>query len=968
MNSIDSFNIANSITCDPEDCILHIKKPTNYHKILHQNIRSLNCNFNSFCTLLARLRFECDIIVLSECWLSHVSNLPILHGYNSYKTNNTYNQNDGLVVYVKNHTIYEVSEPEFVDANCLIIKLNENSILIAIYRPPSFQNLEIFLTSLHTVLLSLNSFKNIMLMGDININLLDTNSQTTAYLDTLCYHGLLPSSYTPTRANNCLDHIVLKTKSLAYSFTLNTSVTDHEAICLCLNKDMNQYVLPKNKVYQKTNFEMLLSECKQTNFEHILLENNLELAMDLFVATISKLILSNSLKIKLPRSKVTIKPWITTGLLRCIKNRDRMHKKIKLEPNNEILKTSYKRYRNYCNNLLKKIKKQYEKNQLLQAKNNSKKLWNTIKIVTNTTRSNSIPQELLSDKNTASSINAINTFFAKVGETLAKKISFIPPPLTATGPLPPNSFVLLPTDCEEVERIIQGLKSDCSPGWDNIGAGALKVISCVITPILTDLLNACIDKGIFPKALKKSIVHPIHKAGDRSCVDNYRPISILTTLSKVYERIVNLRLIKYLEKFNLLADAQYGFRTGRSTDDAIHEFTDFVVKKLDRNYKCLTIFLDLAKAFDTVSVPCLIVKLEELGIRGVPLALFSSYLTDRSQFVKIGNVVSDELSIEYGVPQGSILGPTLFLCYINKLCQLDLTNCRVSSYADDTALTFYSQSWEELFQVAQMGFATVCNWLAANSLTLNAKKTKYITFALKNKLAAHHSGSLIAHSCTFGSGAPCTCPEISRSNKIKYLGVDIDSNLAFRDHIHTISQRVRKLTYLFKHLRHIADKDTLKITYQALVESILSYCIKTWGGAPKTLLLQLERSQRMLLKVSLFKPKLYETAKLYADAGVLTVRQLYLLSTILYQHSRVDSTIVVNKKQNRRHYEVCIQQAVRTSFAQRFFYFRAPRLYNILNKKLNIANTSKFELKKKLFCHLNMLNYVDTENLIEVKR
>ena len=266
---------------------------------------------------------------------------------------------------------------------------------------------------------------------------------------------------------------------------------------------------------------------------------------------------------------------------------------------------------------------------------------------------------------------------------------------------PKDSFVLYETSVEEVDGIVLGLKSDCSAGWDGISSKVLKCARPVLVPVIVNLFNRCIVSGVFPKALKRSIVVPIYKGGQRDCVNNYRPISILPVLSKVLEKVINKRLTHYLEGRKLLSESQYGFRSGKSTNDALHDLTDFVVNKLDSKLKCLSVFIDLAKAFDTVSLPKLLGKLENcFGIRGAPLLLFKDYLSNRTQSVKINDMLNSEKPIACGVPQGSILGPTLFLTYINELCDLALPNCKITSYADDTALTFYGPSWREVYKLA----------------------------------------------------------------------------------------------------------------------------------------------------------------------------------------------------------------------------------------------------------------------------
>ena len=187
--------------------------------------------------------------------------------------------------------------------------------------------------------------------------------------------------------------------------------------------------------------------------------------------------------------------------------------------------------------------------------------------------------------------------------------------------------------------------------------------------------NLSIYTGIFPDAFKRAVVHPIYKSGGRDKVTNYRPISVLSSLSKILERIMNKSLTSFLTKHKLIAQNQFGFRSGTSTEDAVIALTNSLVGKLDSNLNCYGIFLDLTKAFDTVSVPRLVTKIESLGVRGITLELFKDYLRHRGQCARIDSLESEYEELGFGIPQGSILGPTLFLIYINDLCKLSITNC-----------------------------------------------------------------------------------------------------------------------------------------------------------------------------------------------------------------------------------------------------------------------------------------------------
>ncbi|KAL0819437.1 hypothetical protein ABMA28_007542 [Loxostege sticticalis] len=394
------------------------------------------------------------------------------------------------------------------------------------------------------------------------------------------------------------------------------------------------------------------------------------------------------------------------------------------------------------------------------------------------------------------------------------------------------------------------LKTDSAVGYDSIPNTFLKVAKDIIIPPLTILLKLCIEQGIFPKAFKKAIITPVHKGGDRDNVTNYRPISVLTSLSKILEKVLNKRLIEFLENHKILSDCQFGFRSKKSTEDAVQELTEFVTNNLDSKQKCVGIFLDLAKAFDTVSIPTLVDKLERIGIRGTALSIYSSFLSERVQKVKIGRYVSGEEPVSYGVPQGSILGPSLFLIYINDLCQMSLASCKIFTYADDTALVFHGSTWDEVCCKAEDGLHKVTVWLNENLLTLNLSKTTFLQF---NTSKANITDLVIkAHTCDRKSDDSCSCLSIAKSSTVKYLGVLLDDQLTWKPHIELITSRIRKLIWVFKKLRYVADLDLLRRVYYALAQSILGYCVVTWGGTCKSHMIQIERAQRSLLKTMTF--------------------------------------------------------------------------------------------------------------------
>lgn len=983
--NLDNVCVSVPHMCEPEECSsLLAPSQSSQLNIITQNIRSIAHNIDGFSALLQRIVVEPDVIVLTECWLSCQPSIPQIHNYNSIASTRNFNQNDGLVVFTKSNFSYNVYEPSFLEANCLVITIKTSIAIISLYRPPSFKNLDNFLMSLDKVLLSLEKFQNVIVIGDINIDIKADSIDRHAnnYLNLTASHGLLPGHTLPTRNSNCLDHVMLKTKLTSTTLVIQNSLTDHDTVLVSLLT--KTLMIRPQTCYKKTNFANIAQQLKITDFLPILNLEDCDIAAELLVTQVSQIIKANTASIKIPRRKAPLKPWITPGLVRCMRNRDKMNKKLKKDPSNIITKTTYVRYRNFLSGLLRKLKRQYERSQIQKAKN-VKELWQVINKIANRNPVLVNSSELLNISSTPiEASNTVNRYFASVGKTLALKITANStrnwPTLDSTflTQSPVSSFSILETDLNEVISIINSLKLSNTAGQDHISTRIIKDNKIIFAGLMVHICNLALNSGRFPKAFKTSVIIPIHKSGPKDVISNYRPISLLPSFSKILESIINRRLSKYLEERNLLSQQQFGFRRNKSTSDAVGELTDHVVRSLDNGDKCLAVFLDLAKAFDTVSIPLLIQKLEALGVRGSQLSLFKDYLTERNQRVKLGeDILSDPEKVTYGIPQGSTLGPTLFLIYINELCNLKIKNAKIVSFADDTAIIFHGESWERVFLYAQKGFDQMNVWLNKNMLSLNTDKTKIVTFSIKTNLKPPISAcyNIKAHCYSDANLCNlniCNCNTLERVDSVRYLGVIIDCHLNFSCHIKALTSRIRKLIAVFKNIRHAVDKSTLRITYFALCQSLLMYCVDVWGGAAKSHMIALERAQRAVLKVSNYLPYRYPTSTLFAETDVLTVRQIFVLRTILQQHklSHLNRCLELgeSKRTRRRTDKVFCVPRFRTFFANRFRCFLGSFLYNKLSKMVPIQHLNNFQLKKSITRLLKACSYDETEDLLLIQR
>lgn len=941
-------------------------------KLLTFNIRSIQKNFNSFLVALQRLKSKIDVIVLTECWLSSGVRPGQIPGYNTYATKNNLNRAGGVVAYISEKWDATVDEPAFEEAECLKIKLSESMIIFGIYRSPSFPQMTRFITCLGNSLNPIGNMSTVVVAGDININIVDMVDQTTnEYLCAMAEFGFRPAITSPTRLDSCLDHIFIRTKARTVTgIVCKTSITDHDfaLLAMSLTADGRGQRL---RCASKTDIRGIVLELEGVDWSAVTSVTDADAAAEIFSNILMPIIQRHTSKKEVGRAKYIIKPWITPGLLRCQKHRDRLHLELRKHPNDPVRKLVYKRYRNFLSQLQHKLKCDFESKALEDNKCNTKGLWKVIGKIAGYKNSTTPSTDLLKlNRSPLESVNDCNEYFIGVGKKLShalltnldKTEATLSSHLTSAMSSPHTLF-FQPTDEYEVDKLISQLRNDSAPGIDGLKAPLLKAIKSAVVPPLTHIYNLSLSTGVFPRLWKKATVIPIHKSGQRGNPENYRPISLLVNFSKILEKIVNRRLVGYLERFGLLSDRQYGFRLQKSSEDALNYLTTQVTTCLDDGRRCVGVFLDLARAFDTVSVTMLIKKLEFYGIRGLPLQWFRSYLTERCQSVRVGEYLSKELPITFGVPQGSVLGPTLFIIYMNDIFSASASRADLVCYADDTAALFYGNTWNDVLRSAEAGMNVLKQWLDNNLLTLNLKKTKYICFHKTKASEPKFPTDLKIHSKCNASA--CDCGSVDRTECMRYLGVEMDQHLSFKPHIVTLAQRVRKLMYVMRLLRDSADKRVLRLVYVSLCESILGYGISVWGGAGKTAMLGLERAQRSVLKVMHRKPFQYPTHQLHTEAGVLSVRQLFICRVVVIMHHRTINSQEYSALLKKRIFRIP-QAATGSPFARRFPQFLHSYIYN---KVVKLCNIQKYNMKQMLVIvrkWLLLLNHMETEELLKI--
>ena len=515
---------------------------------------------------------------------------------------------------------------------------------------------------------------------------------------------------------------------------------------------------------------------------------------------------------------------------------------------------------------------------------------------------------------------------------------------------------LFNTSEAEIIKTIKSLKNTNSLGPDNFPTKFIKLSASLIAPALVKIFNLSIKTGVYPDTLKAAKVIPIFKKGDPTSVNNYRPISVLSPINKIFEKILYARLIKYIDKSKLLYKYQYGFRKNHSTEHALIELCDQIRLSMGQGQMTCGIFIDLSKAFDTVNHQILLDKLDHYGIRGHALELFKSYLSNRKQYVNIEKCKSQTRPISCGVPQGSVLGPLFFLLFINDLPKCCSTG-KVRLFADDTTIFFHTNSIDDIISTGKVIMTQLTNWFKANKLTLNADKSSFTIFKSSRKVIPN----LPVH-IDFQN------QQIKRTSHIKFLGIILDENLTWNHHVNEICSKLKRLFHIFYNIRNYLTEDNIKTIYYALVYSRIKYGITVYGQACKTKLKRIQTIQNQLLKVISGKNYRFSTNELHDEFDLLLVKDIANQEIVAFVHNYFSNnlppvfngyfeTLASNHNRNTRNGRHLIKIISHTTdMAASAIKIQGAKLWNNLDNNLKkIPKIKQFKAKYK---HSVCLPYV----------
>ena len=865
--------------------------PNKSFSMIHCNLRSAHKNsihLRNYCTTLD-LTF--DVLALSETWL-HKNNDDI-SGFPHYNQLHNFRKNKvggGVSILLRDNIQYKELDhlstmSKTMESIFAEIYMTEKNIIVGcIYRPPNSDMVK-FIEEITILINKINKLnKHVYLMGDFNVDLLQYNnhSMTSEFIDVMFSTYYIPLINRPTRVTDSsatlIDNIYTNCLNNENSISgiLPTDISDHFPIFHILFDRQKSETITKPVFKRKISFKAIdkFNKCiHESKWDSVLDKENTQTAYCSFVNTFSK-IYNDTFPMEQCKeaSNIPKKPWITKNLLDCIIKKNTMYKKLKVKFDTSLY-SEYKIYKNRLTGVLKHYEKQYYKKLLERNKNNLAKTWKTLNFLIGrkkklkiTSKFNHNNLEITEDKDIS---NHFNDYYLNMAKELHKNLSsHTQSNINSTGHKSylrgsfGESIYLNPTDEEEISYIISSLNNG-SPGHDGFDMKLIKNVKLDILSPITHVCNLSLTEGIFPSELKIAKVIPIYKKGSKDQFSNYRPVSVLSAFSKIFERLIYNRFINFFEKNDTLNNSQFGFRKNRSTSMAITNLTDAFHKSIEKHEYLLGLFIDLSRAFDTISHEILFDKLDFYGIRGVALTWIKNYLSERKQYVSYNDVNSDMGTLSTGVPQGSILGPLLFLIYINDLPNTS-TKLSFIQFADDTTLYLQGSSLTDIFNIMNEEIDIISQWLKVNKLVLNISKTNYMVMSSKkNKIPEDLCKIKInGH-------------QIEQVSETKFLGVMIDNKMSWKSHIDYINSKIMRGVGIIRRAKNFVYKDTLKTLYVALIQPYLTYCIVNWGGTYPSYLQKLHVSQKKIIRIISNSGFNSHTEPLFKELCLMNIFQLH---------------------------------------------------------------------------------------------
>lgn len=953
--------------------------------VLHQNINGLINKSDELLLNLDQLKTgtqgsPIDVLCITEhnmiaddSDLLHIQNYTLASSY--YRKN----RHGGSCILIHNNHKFKVlkhvenlSTANVLECSCIELT-QHNIIILCVYRVPKYTNnaYDSFFSALDKILHTIccNSKKKVIICGDFNIDMLIKNKNSNGFLNILHSYNMKVEINQPTRlaSGTCLDNIFHNITG-SYSKVIDFALSDHSA--QLMNFPVKSfctlnYWYKFQRDYSDENINKFRECLGAISFNEIWNQSDIDAhtAFEKFheIFELFYNLCFPYVKIKMSCDR---KPkWISKGIKLCSKNKRNLLWKYRVS-RSSLDKHKYNEYSKRLKLIIKQTQKSQNNYLIKTADNKCKMTWKII----NQFKSNNLKEYIykltVNGKTVDDPLNIaelFNEFYTNIKEnndntSNNRNNKKCMKDVTKNIPINSNSLYIKPTIPKDIWSIIKLLKNTNSSGHDGITTQVIKSVADIIAPILSHIINLCIEQGKYPNKLKVSIIKPLFKKEDRENMNFYRPIALIPIFSKIFEKVIYNSLYSYLEKFNLLAPQQKGFRQNKTINMAIYDFLLNIIRKIDKKIPVAALYMDLTKAFDHVDYNILLSKLEKYGIRGNVLSLIKSYLTNRVQITQIDRMcynAKSELShfsrartVQYGVPQGSVLGPLLFIIYINDLPKI--TEHPVVLFADDSTVVFSANNISSLENEINVTLQDIIHWLDDNSLLANLEKTKIMTFNPNNS-------DILNIDIKYNNN------KIEHTNITKFLGLYIDSDLSWRSHSEHVTKKLSQFSYALHKLGKVANKETVLIAYKGNVEALLRFSLIFWGNTVNRDVVF--KSQKRCIR-AIFKLKRTDSCRTYfKNNNLFTFPSLYVYEVAAFVKS--NPNLFERFKSQRYGDRICNIGHKTAKFSKNIFGM-APAIYNkIPNTIRQIDDLNAFKLKLKKYL-INKAYYSINEFLLDI--